>query len=279
MTAPHSQPTPGAATRETKSLHPSTMLGDISILGARGNLMPYLHTQNLVQNMPRISLGSEWDVAITALSTVHSCTAFSALWPLGPAAGEAQLARNQQLSPGRPAPGEQGGAASPGQGENTRHPEWESSGVADMERTGGSPNHPNRRSWTWRPKTIGDMRMESPAGFSHRWALVSGTSLAGEGLRERAPGSFRLLTSGEGAFTAVNQDTTSRQGPSMSHHHQAVTEVAADSSVGPWAASSMLKQKGAQRVELLTPARPPETQPRDRGRLQGASGPPSLLAP
>ena len=95
---PHSQPALGAATREAKSLHPSTMPGDISFLGALGNLTPDLHTRGLFQNMPRVSLGLEWDVSITALSMSHSCTPFCALWPPVPATGEAKLTRNQQLS-------------------------------------------------------------------------------------------------------------------------------------------------------------------------------------
>lgn len=48
---PHSQLALGAATREAKSLHPSTMPGDISFLGALGNLTPDLHTRGLFQNM------------------------------------------------------------------------------------------------------------------------------------------------------------------------------------------------------------------------------------
>ena len=94
---PHSHPI-GSCYKGGQEPSPLHHAWDISFLGALGNLTPDLHTQGLFQNMPRVSLGLEWDVSITALSMSHSCTPFCALWPPVPATGEAKLTRNQQLS-------------------------------------------------------------------------------------------------------------------------------------------------------------------------------------
>ncbi|XP_078297469.1 uncharacterized protein LOC144614945 isoform X2 [Panthera onca] len=57
-------------------------------------------------------------------------------------------------------------------------------------------------------QTVGYMRMETPAGLSHRCALVSGTSLACEGLSECAP-----ETTSKAPVTIVPPPGVSSRGP------------------------------------------------------------------